>query len=55
MEKVEIRIKEEIDENWADWFGNLSIQRAEQNETVLMGCVADQAALYGVLIKLRDL
>ena len=55
MEKVEIRIKEEIDENWADWFGDLVIRHAEQNETVLTGCVADQAALYGVLIKLRDL
>lgn len=55
MQRVEIRIKEEIDEHWSDWFAGLVIRHTEQNETVLTGCIADQAALYGLLIKLRDL
>ena len=55
MERVEIRIKEEIDEHWSDWLNGLVIRYTDQHETVLAGCVVDQAALYGVLIKLRDL
>ncbi len=55
MERVEIRLREEIDEHWSDWLNGLVIQYTDQHETVLTGCVADQAALYGVLIKLRDL
>ena len=55
MERVEIRIKEEIDEHWSDWLSGLVIRYTNQHETVLTGCVVDQAALYGLLIKLRDL
>ena len=55
MQKIEVRIKEGIDEHWSEWFDGLEIRHTEQNETVLSGCIADQAALYGLLIKLRDL
>ncbi|MGD8998075.1 MAG: hypothetical protein PVH80_08190 [Anaerolineae bacterium] len=55
MQVVEIRIKGRIDEHWSDWFADLEIRHAEQDETILTGSVADQAALYGLLAKLRDL
>ncbi len=55
MLKVEIRVKGQIDEEWSDWFGGLQISRAEQNETVLLGPVPDQAAIYGLLAGLSTL
>lgn len=55
MQAVEIRIKGRIDEHWSDWFADLEIRHSEQDETILTGSVADQAALYGLLAKLRDL
>lgn len=54
MQRVEIRVKGRIDEHWSDWFDDLSITHAN-DETVLTGTVADQAMLYGLLAKLRDL
>jgi hypothetical protein len=55
MLSVEIRVKGRIDENWKEWFEGLSITHTDENETVLSGEVADQAALYGYIAKLRDL
>jgi hypothetical protein len=55
MQKIEIRIKGRIDEHWSSWFADLTIRYTEQGETVLNGPVTDQAALYGVLNRLRDL
>ena len=55
MQVVEIRIKGHIDEHWSDWFDDLTITHTDQGETLLTGEVADQAALYGLLAKLRDL
>ena len=55
MQNIEIRIKGKIDEHWSTWFAGLAIRHTEQDETVLTGPVADQAALYGVLNRLRDL
>ena len=40
---------------WADWFGGLTITLEENGDTLLTGPVADQAALYGLLRKVRDL
>ena len=51
----EIRIKGHLDESWADWFDGLTINHQENGETVLSGSLADQAALHGVLNRLRDL
>jgi hypothetical protein len=55
VQVFEIRIKGHIDEHWSDWFAGLEITHPEQDETVLTGAVNDQAALYGLLAKLRDL
>ncbi len=55
MQSVEIRVKGRIDENWSNWFDDLTIAHTDQDETVLTGSVADQSTLYGVLTRLRDL
>lgn len=55
MQRVEIRVKGQLDEHWSDWFDDLTIKHTDQNETVLTGPVVDQAALHGLLAKLRDL
>ncbi|MGD9146619.1 MAG: hypothetical protein PVI80_13735 [Anaerolineae bacterium] len=55
MQQVEIRVKGQIDERWSAWLEGLTIQYVEPDETVLTGPVADQAALYGLIAKLRDL
>ena len=54
-EWYEIRIKGHLDGRWAAWFEGLSIMRADNGETLLGGVVADQAALHGMLRKVRDL
>jgi hypothetical protein len=51
----EIRIKGELDSQWADWFEGLSITLQENGDTLLTGPVIDQAALHGWLKKVRDL
>ena len=55
MKKIEIHIKGQIDEKWSEWFGGLAIRHPDPDETVLAGVVADQAALYGIIARLRDL
>ena len=55
MQQVEIRVKGQVDERWSDWLDGLTIRHVEPDETVLTGPVADQAALYGLIAKLRDL
>jgi len=53
--RYEIRIKGHLDNRWADWFEGLTITREDNGETVLRGPVVDQAALHGLLRKVRDL
>ena len=53
--QYEIRIKGHLDDKWADWFEGLTLTRADNGETLLRGSVVDQAALHGVLRKVRDL
>ena len=55
MQQVEIRVKGQIDQHWSDWFDDLTVTHTDQNETVLTGPIVDQAALHGLLAKLRDL
>ncbi len=50
-----IRIKGHLDDRWADWFGGLTITLEDNGETLLTGPVVDQAALHGLLRKVRDL
>jgi hypothetical protein len=51
----EIRVKGCVDEKWSDWFDGFTISPQADDETLLTGPVADQAALYGLLSKIRDL
>ena len=51
----EIRIKGHLDDRWADWFGDLTITLEENGDTLLTGPVIDQAALHGLIKKVRDL
>ena len=51
----EIRTKGHLDRRWVAWFDGLSLTRESDGTTVIHGPVLDQAALYGVLLKLRDL
>ena len=55
MQRVKITIRGRIDPGWSEWFGDLTITHAPGNETVLSGQVVDQATLYGLLARLRDL
>ncbi len=50
----QIRIKGHLGREWTDWFGGLAITLEDNGETLLTGPVVDQAALYGVLRKVRD-
>ena len=51
----EIRIKGHLDDRWAEWFDGLTITREDNGDTLLTGLVVDQAALHGLLRKVRDL
>lgn len=53
--RYEIRIKGHLDSRWNDWFENVSISLEDNGETVLTATVIDQAALHGLLRKVRDL
>lgn len=55
MQNVEIRVKGQLDQHWSDWFDDLTITHTDQNETILTGPIVDQAALHGLLARLRDL
>ncbi len=51
----EIRLKGHLDDRWRDWFEGLTITLEEDGDTLLTGPVIDQAALHGLLKKVRDL
>ena len=51
----QIRIKGHLGSQWTDWFGGLRITLEENGDTLLTGAVVDQAALHGLLRKVRDL
>jgi hypothetical protein len=53
--RYQIRIKGHLDDRWAEWFDGLSFTRHSDGTTILAGPVADQAALHGVLRKVRNL
>jgi hypothetical protein len=50
----QIRIKGHLGREWTDWFGGLTITLEDNGETLLTGPVVDQAALHGLLRKVRD-
>ena len=51
----EIRLKGHLDDRWADWFEGLTITLEDNGDTLLTGPVVDQAALHGLLKRVRDL
>jgi hypothetical protein len=50
-----IRLKGHLDDHWSAWFDNMTISNEANGEAALYGPLVDQAALHGVLIKIRDL
>ena len=52
--RYEIRLKGHLDRRWAAWFDGLSISLESDGTTILDGPIADQAALHGLLLKVRD-
>lgn len=54
-DRYEIRIKGHLDEHWSEWFDNMTITYDEDDNTILSGPIADQAALYGLLKKVHNL
>ena len=55
QEFYQITVKGHLNPNWDDWFDGLTITALPNGTTVISGPVVDQAALYGVLRKVRDL
>src|SRR5437763_829242 len=51
----QIRIKGHLGSQWTDWFGGLTITLVDNGDTLLTGTVVDQAALHGLLKRVRDL
>ena len=49
------RVRGHLDNCWSEWLGGLAVQRQEDGTTVLVGPVVDQAALHGLIIRIRDL
>ncbi|MDX1416859.1 MAG: hypothetical protein R3293_21835 [Candidatus Promineifilaceae bacterium] len=55
MTNVEIYIKGHLDQQWLEWLGDFTLVHTAENESILSGQIQDQAALYGLFGKLRDL
>ena len=55
MQRIEIRVEGHLDHTWAEWLDGFTLAHTEQGETTLTGKGKDQAALYGLIAKLRDL
>ncbi len=53
-EIYQIKVKGRLDPSWSSWFDNMTLT-FEKGETTISGAVADQAALHGLLMKIRDL
>lgn len=55
MQRIEIHVKGQIKEQWSEWLGGLTIRHSDPGETILTGLALDEAALYGIISRLRDL
>ena len=55
MPSYEIRVQGRLDQRWSTWFDGLTISYEGEDSTVLRGSLVDEAALHGILIKVRDL
>ena len=54
-ERYRIELQSQITGDWSDWIGNLKLTHTLTGHTILIGDVADQAALHGLLARIRDL
>ena len=54
-EYYEIKIKGHLDQSWSDWFAGMELTHLEGDETLLSGSLPDQAALHGLIERIRDL
>ena len=54
-EIYEIRVQGHLADRWSEWFDGLAVERQADGTTVLTGAVVDQAALHGVIARIRDL
>ena len=55
VDTYRIQVRGHLDDRWSDWLGGLAVQRQEDGTTLLVGLVVDQAALHGVIVRIRDL
>ena len=51
----QIKVKGHLEDHWSAWFDNMTISNEANGEAILHGSRPDQAALHGILIKIRDL
>ncbi len=51
----QIRVKGQLDKNWANWFDGMAVTLTQDGDTLLTGPAQDQAALLGLIAKVRDL
>jgi hypothetical protein len=51
----ELRVEGHLDDHWSTWFAGMALIREDDGTTILCGLVTDQAALHGLLAKVRDL
>jgi hypothetical protein len=55
MAIYEIRLRGYLDQHWSEWFNGLTITYDEEGSTLLRGDLSDEAALHGILMKVRTL
>jgi hypothetical protein len=53
--RYELRVRGVLDRHWSGWFEGLEVSSEEPGQTLIAGPVADQAALHGLLARIRDL
>ena len=53
--KIEVRVKGQIDRDWSDWLGDMTIIHSKDGSTLLSSVIDDQAALFGLLSRLSSL
>jgi hypothetical protein len=54
-QKIQIKLKGKLQQTWSEWLDGMDIQHDQSGNTILSGSIPDQAALHGLLIRIRDL